>query len=120
MMSFDDMNRRLTEIENRYKEDVKDTVQEVGYMIETQAKYNTPEMTGELRRSITTDNVEQNENVTMVTGGTTKKYAEAVENGHRTKNGGFVQGQFYMDTAIEQVKPQAERMLNEMFVNLFR
>lgn len=52
----------------------------------------TPVDTGELRQSSMVDNDEM---------GYTKDYAPHVEFGHRTKNGGFVTGQKFLEANVE-------------------
>lgn len=53
----------------------------------------TPRRTGELRNSLTKD---------KTTVGYTKEYAPHVEYGHRTKNGGYVQGQYFLKQNMEK------------------
>lgn len=56
----------------------------------------TPVDTGELRLSLT-----QSQDVV----GYTKDYAPHVEYGHRTVNGGYVQGQLFLKNNVEAQKP---------------
>ena len=58
----------------------------------------TPRDTGELRISAHAD-------YNDFTFGYSKEYAPFVENGHRTRNGGFVEGQFYLRTNKETQEP---------------
>ena len=53
---------------------------------------NTPVLSGELRQSL----IVQNDTV-----GYTKEYAPHVEYGHRTRNGGWVDGQFFLKKGVE-------------------
>ena len=58
----------------------------------------TPRDTGELRISAHAD-------YNDFSFGYSKEYAPFVENGHRTRNGGFVEGQFYLRTNKETQEP---------------
>lgn len=56
----------------------------------------TPVDTGELRKSSSASGDEM---------GYTAEYASHVEYGHRTKNGGYVPGQRYLQRNVEQQRP---------------
>ena len=64
----------------------------------------TPVRTGELRQSLGL--------VTEAHGyavGYTKEYAPAVEYGHRTRGGGWVNGQHYLQSNVNAQRPRLER-----------
>ena len=66
----------------------------------------TPYKTGELRKSSSTD-------FTTEEVGYTKDYAPHVEFGHRTRGGGWVQGQHYLQKNVENQRPIYESDLKK-------
>ena len=58
----------------------------------------TPRDTGELRISAHAD-------YNDFSFGYSKEYAPFVENGHRTRNGGYVEGQKYLETNVDIQRP---------------
>lgn len=66
----------------------------------------TPRDSGDLRKSMMTD-------PSSATVGYGMEYAPHVEYGHRTRNGGFVPGQHYLQTNVEQQRPIFERETND-------
>lgn len=70
----------------------------------------TPVDTGELRQSLSQSGSGENTEV-----GYTKDYAPHVEYGHRTVNGGFVQGQHYLKKNVDTQRPILKKdLLNQL------
>ena len=67
----------------------------------------TPVDTGELRRSAGMD-VEGEDKAVM---GYSKHYAPHVEFGHRTRGGGYVQGQHFLQRNVEQEREAFKKLL---------
>lgn len=66
----------------------------------------TPVDTGELRQSLFLEISGEKASV-----GYTKDYAPHVEFGHRTKNGGYVAGQHYLQRNVETQRPLYKKLL---------
>ena len=66
----------------------------------------TPYKTGELRQSLTLE-----VGGTSAEVGYTKDYAPHVEFGHRTRNGGYVPGQHYLQRNVEQERDNFKKLL---------
>lgn len=66
----------------------------------------TPVRTGELRQSLSVTKKDTGYEV-----GYTKEYAPYVEYGHRTRNGGYVQGQRYLARNVETQMPKLQGAL---------
>lgn len=64
---------------------------------------NTPVRTGELKASWTVGDIIITDDDVEIEVYTDLDYAPYVEYGHRTRNGGFVQGQFIMTLAVDEV-----------------
>lgn len=101
---FDEVERReLTEIYNRGK-------RKGGTPVSTEAtRPGGPH--GELRQSLG-----QSEHEVYYV----KDYAAHVEYGHRTVNGGYVQGQRYLEANVKKQQPIYERHLRKIMEGLFR
>ena len=56
-------------------------------------------------------NVQNSGNVYNVELENPVEYASYVNNGHRTRNGGFVQGQFFVEKAVAEVQQKAPRIV---------
>lgn len=66
----------------------------------------TPVDTGELRQSLSIEVSGEKASV-----GYTKDYAPHVEFGHRTRNGGYVAGQHYLQRNVETQRPRYKKLL---------
>ena len=66
----------------------------------------TPRDTGDLRKSMMSDPSD-------ATVGYNMEYAPHVEYGHRTRNGGFVPGQYFLRANVEQQAPIFEKECRE-------
>lgn len=74
----------------------------------------TPRDTGELRLSRVTTMMNQSSSFTGIFG-YNKDYAPHVEYGHRTRNGGYVPGQYYLKANVEVQKPLfRSRLIEEL------
>lgn len=74
----------------------------------------TPFDTGELRHSRRTKMINQQTNFNGVFG-YSKDYAPHVEYGHRTRGGGYVPGQYYLQANVEVQRPlYKSRLLEEL------
>lgn len=92
---FDELIRKLSALSSVRLEAVI-IKQAVQLAERARASGGTPVDTGELRMSI------RNDNTSMGYGA---EYAAHVEYGHRTKNGGYVPGQYYLLANVEQQAP---------------
>ena len=68
----------------------------------------TPDNTGELRESMS---MQKESNGASV--GYSVHYAPHVEFGHRTRNGGYVEGQHFLERNVEAEKPVYKQLLKE-------
>lgn len=94
------LSKALTNLENINMDAViMDNIR--GIYNRGKAPGGTPVRTGELRASLT-----QGKN----TAGYTKEYAAPVEYGHRTRNGGYVPGRYYLKANVEAQRPILRRM----------
>lgn len=76
----------------------------------------TPKDTGELIQSMTINPPKNGEGSV----GYTKEYAPYVEYGHRTRNGGFVEGQYFLRRNGEQQQTIFEEDILRMYETLMR
>lgn len=77
----------------------------------------TPVDTGELRQSLVSPH-EEGEGRAVV--GYLKHYAPHVEFGHRTRGGGYVQGQHFLQRNVEQEREAFKKRLKEELDKLMR
>ena len=74
----------------------------LGEVVKGEIKMVTPVDTGELRNKNQFKTISEHEIVVF----NNTKYAGHVEYGHRTKNGGYVKGQYFMKRGIENAQPK--------------
>lgn len=67
--------------------------------------------TGSVGRNAENANIRNSGNVYDVELNNPVEYASYVNNGHRTRNGGFVQGQFFVEKAVAEVQQKAPRIV---------
>lgn len=82
---------RLDSLQNL---DFSESNKKVAKDIESVARQYTPKDTGKLINSLTVDGE---------TVGYTADYAPHVEFGHRTRNGGYVEGQYFLKQTVEHI-----------------
>lgn len=92
---FQELENELQRL-NSVKFDAVKKKQAVQMLNRARASGGTPVDTGELRISSTNNDDEM---------GYTKEYAAHVEYGHRTVNGGYVEGQRYLQKNVDTQRP---------------
>lgn len=90
---FDKLERKLKAL-NSIRFDA--VVKKSATQLFNRMKNETPKDTGELRQSL----ILQKDII-----GYTKDYAPHVEYGHRTLDGGWVEGQYFLKNGVEEQKP---------------
>ena len=103
---FTELINNLKSMVNGYENESKDFMKRVELEVVADAQLTTPVVSGDLKRSWTPDEPVKSGNsiIGIVGADVGVAYAEAVEAGHATTGGGFVQGQFILKKATERVK----------------
>lgn len=100
--------------------------QEIAKELHKALLQNTPVVTGNLRKmwsagenlTFTVERVENGFEVTLINDARANSaggfaYAEAVEYGHKTSNGGWVQGKFFLKNSEIQTQPKCNSIVNK-------
>lgn len=84
----------------------------------------TGKVGGTLRRSWTIKNISKNGNTFSIEIMNPTEYASYVNSGHRTKNGGWVEGHFMIENSVDEIEQtvpkKLEQKLNKMFLEVFK
>ena len=89
-----ELNAKLSKLA---KTDFEQSIKRAAADVYNMGQTKTPKKTGELRQSMA---VNRNSS-TEYEVGYAKEYAPHVEYGHRTRNGGYVEGQYFLKDMIE-------------------
>ncbi|EQK39817.1 hypothetical protein C672_3637 [[Clostridium] bifermentans ATCC 638] len=111
ILGFANMMKTMYKASKSYDEATQTFLNRVGTDFLKKVKIKTPVDTGYLKRSW---NMEQGHY--RVTIGTNVEYAAAVEEGHRTRSGGFVEGKHMLKTTMEET----ESVIEEEFDNMLK
>lgn len=111
---FKDALKRMNE---NFAKEKEEELHVISGIAKAEIQLVTPVKTGTLKRSIDYEIVDKN--TSEVGTGAEAPYAEAVNNGRKTSNGGFVKGQHYMEKGLQNAEPkitdELDRWLNELF-----
>lgn len=97
---MDNLLKDLDKIQRELPHESRKFLNNLGNRVKAKAKVKVPVDTGELRASIKTKTINENE----VKIYSNKEYAPHMEYGHRTRNGGFVEGKYFLKNSIDEVK----------------
>ncbi len=101
-----ELQEMMRKLEGISEVDYKDAVKLTATSIYNRGQSGgTPVRTGELRQSMGTTDDE---------GGYTKDYAPHVEYGHRTRNGGYVEGQHYLQNNVNAEEPEFKNRIKNI------
>lgn len=115
ILGFANMLKTMNKASKGFDEAAQGFLNRVGTKFLKSVKLKTPVDTGYLRRSW---NMEQGHY--RVTIGTNVKYALPVEEGHRTRSGGFVEGKHMLKTTIEEFETEIEEEFDNMIKILWK
>lgn len=101
MNSFEDIIMLAQQSINKIDNIIKDEMENQATMCVADIQLVTPVDTGNLRRSITHEQVKKEGNQFVCNIGSAISYAPYVEEGYRTSNGGFVQGKHMIRDNVE-------------------
>lgn len=90
----------LEKIQNNFPKKSRIFLDSLGNRVKAKAKIKVPVDTGELRNSIKSETISENE----VKVYTNKDYALHIEYGHRTRGGGFYEGKYFLKKSVGEVK----------------
>lgn len=110
MDDFESFKDDLLKLAKKFDEEKENELEVITNVAEGNIKAVTPVDTGTLRRSITHKII--NPNTSEVGPGPEAPYAEDVNYGHKTSNGGYVKGQHYMEKGLQAAEPQMDAELN--------
>ena len=116
MADIEGLNEFINELNNistKVDNIITNTLEETATKIVASTQLNTPVLTGNLRRSWTHDNVKKDGDKYSINVGSSLEYAKPVEEGHRTKNGTFVQGRFMLRDAITQNENNIQNKIDQ-------
>lgn len=112
---FRDIFKKINE---DYLEEKKEELEIISTIAESEIKLVTPVKKGVLRRSITHEII--NPSTSEVGPGAEAPYAQAVNDGHITSNGGFVKGQHYMEKGLQNAEPKIIEHIDNWMSNFMR
>ncbi|QEK11692.1 HK97 gp10 family phage protein [Crassaminicella thermophila] len=102
---LDSFERALLEtIKVKFPQEIEKELQRLALDLEGTIKRRTPVDTGRLRGSFTTGRVKKIGGEWYIEVGTNVEYAEHIEYGHRTANGGFVPGIKMVEVSVTQLE----------------
>lgn len=107
---FDELEKELLNLLK--PAEIIDEMDKIGNKLVTDVKLRTPVDTGRLRGSIDKEDAKKQGNDYVVEVGTNVKYAQFVENGFKTKSGGFKDGKHMFQTSIQKLKIQLPAEIN--------
>lgn len=96
---------------------ISQEMEEKATMCVAESQARCPVKTGNLRRSITHSDVEKNGDTYSVKIGSALDYAQAVEEGHITTKGNFVQGRHMIGDSIEIYQRALDESVKERIKN---
>ncbi|WP_250675467.1 HK97 gp10 family phage protein (plasmid) [Paraclostridium ghonii] len=115
ILGFASMMKSMNNASSGFDNAAKTLLNRVGTKFLRKVKLKTPVDTGYLRRSW--DMEEAHFRVVI---GTNVKYATPIEEGHRTRSGGFVEGKHMLKTTIEEIETEMEKEFDNMLKILWK
>ncbi len=101
---LDEFERNLSKlIEHDYPEEFKKMVIQIANDLRDTVKDKTPVKTSRLQDNWFVGDIVKRGNEYIIEVYNNIEYAEPVEHGHRTKNGGFVEGAHMMEISVEEL-----------------
>lgn len=102
---FDEFEKKLTKIiEQTYPREFEEMVIQIAVDLQTAVQDATPVDTSHLQQNWFVGELVKRGNEYYIEVYNNVEYAEPVEHGHRTKNGGFVEGAHMMELSVELLK----------------
>lgn len=118
IFGFDELERLINNMIDSFDGKVSNKLSQIGDEVVANTQLNTPVLSGNLRRSWTHSDVEREGTGYKVEVGTNIDYAEAVEYGHKTKNGGFVKGRFMLTNVVKKKEKELPKAMKEVINEL--
>lgn len=115
ILGFANMLKTMNEASKGFDEAAQSFLNRVGTKFLKRVKIKTPFDTGYLRRSWGIEEAHY-----RVTIGNNVKYALPVEEGHRTRSGGFVEGKHMLKTTMEEIETEIDKEFDNMIKILWK
>ena len=116
---LDEFEKALTkEIETNYPREFEKLVIQIAIDLQTAVQDATPVRTSHLQENWFVGDLVKRGNTYYIEVYNNVEYAEPVEYGHRTKNGGFVEGAHMMEISIELLKIKLPQHLRNWLSNM--
>lgn len=115
ILGLTNMIKFMDNVNKNFENEGNKLLKRVGTKFLKKVKLKTPVDTGHLRRSW---NME--ENYFRISIGTNVKYAIYLENGHRTRNGGYVEGRYMIKTTVEDIEKDLDEEFEILVENLWK
>lgn len=120
---FDAFIDSLDEIEEDFKQATRSLLEQTGDLAVAETQSRTPvgvgtPLPGNLRRRMTRSDIEEVGTDMRIEVGNDAEYAEAVEEGHRTRNGGFVVGRHMLRDGVAVASRRFDRKAKEIFEDI--
>ena len=116
---LDEFEKALTkEIEINYPREFENMVIQIAIDLQTAVQDATPVRTSHLQENWFVGDLVKRGNTYYIEVYNNVEYAEPVEYGHRTKNGGFVEGAHMMEISIELLKIKLPQHLRNWLSNM--
>ncbi|BFL06984.1 HK97 gp10 family phage protein [Thomasclavelia ramosa] len=116
---LDEFEKALTkEIEINYPREFEKMVIQIAIDLQTAVQDATPVRTSHLQENWFVGDLVKRGNTYYIEVYNNVEYAEPVEYGHRTKNGGFVEGAHMMEISIELLKIKLPQHLRNWLSNM--
>ena len=116
---LDEFEKALTkEIEINYPREFEKMVIQIAIDLQTAVQDATPVRTSHLQENWFVGDLVKRGNTYYIEVYNNVEYAEPVEYGHRTKNGGFVEGAHMMEISIELLKIKLPQHLRNWLNNM--
>lgn len=113
MNSFMDFAKEMQKKCEQITNIITEEIEEKATMTVAESQANCPVKTGELRSSLTHSDVEKNSDTYSVKIGSAISYCKAVEEGHITTKGNFVQGRHMIGNSIEIYQRELDQSIKD-------
>lgn len=115
ILGFASTLKTINRANKMFENEVKSYLNRVGTKFLRKVKLRTPVDTGYLRRSW-----DMEEGPFRVSIGTDVKYGGFVEDGHRTKGGGYIEGRYMLKTTVEDIEKDLDEEFEILVENLWK
>lgn len=119
IFGFDELYKILSEAENKIDNKSTELLVNTATECVAETQSRTPVKSGGLKRSWTKTDVQGTGIDKSIETGSNIEYAVDVEDGHATKNGGFVKGHYMLKDSFTLVSKKFEKECDELLKDAF-